>query len=163
MKTQIRSGSFETNSSSSHAFITNDVESGYYTILPDDEGVLTIQVQGQFEWGTERWHEPEIRAAYILLDLGQGNPLVDKVTRVIADHTGARKVRVQWPREGLKPWDGPSIDHQSRGVGSEVAAGSDDTVKDAIFAGNTYLLITNDNHDGEPLTDKEREVVYTYW
>lgn len=149
MKTQIRNGSFETNSSSSHAFIATGNEMGYLTMTPDAEGVLRLPVEGTFGWGVQRIKDPAIRAAYILLDVGPERvELVDKVTSVIADHTGAKSVELHWADRDPDysyTYVGAYIDHQSYGVGSQIAMGTEDEILEAIFGKSTYLLISNDN------------------
>lgn len=144
MKSVIRRGVFETNSSSSHSI---SISGGNYT--PDTlmvaNGVCRIY-PGEFGWEEESYRDAATKASYCLTHAKQcgDERSLDMLRDVIARETGAAvefcKADSDWHEWGY-------IDHQSieYGVPQEAFA-SADALRDFIFNPASVLRTDNDNH-----------------
>lgn len=135
MKTVIRKGVFETNSSSMHSITVSDKD-GLMDKLPlDSDGItLTIDCGISFGWGMDLYNEPEVKAAYCILD----DMDIDMLERVLKTQTGAKVIN-------YKDEDQGDIDHQSYGITKEELKTEDD-IRNFIFNPGSELVIDNDNH-----------------
>lgn len=65
MRKLVRTGVFETNSSSSHSLTLS--ESGTFdSITPDDDGVIRIK-PGDFGWAIQDFHDPKDKLSYVMI------------------------------------------------------------------------------------------------
>lgn len=135
---KIRQNVFETNSSSSHSItmVPSLASNLYDTILPDDDGKIVLE-GGEFGWAWVTFNDPLTKANYCAVDVAENQVRLDKLFKVIKDHTGAKEV--VFLNKGY-------IDHQSVGTSSE-AFESDETLKNFIFNRECTLQTGNDNSD----------------
>lgn len=148
MKTLVRPGTFETNSSSAHSLsVAKDYNrcTVYETIIPDEEGIIYVH-GGDFGWGPEEYNDAKTKLAYALQSLGgcEREMLIDIVKEV----TCAKEVTHNG--EGY-------IDHQSDdklATWLRKQADKRAALKDFIFNKNSWVIIDNDN-DGYSFTRGE--------
>jgi hypothetical protein len=138
----IRHSVFETNSSSTHSIsIAEDSEGLYETIIPDDDGVITL-VGGEFGWEWEVYNDAWTKANYAAIDSCTSKEKTDMLIKVIKEHTGAKEVIINADNS----YDGSYIDHQSIGT-TNFAFQDEKTLKTFIFSAQSYLFTGNDNDD----------------
>lgn len=135
MKTVIRKGVFETNSSSMHSITISDKKGVMNTLSTSSDGMtVNIDCDYTFGWGVEEYNDAEAKAAYCVLD----NVDSELIEQAIKSQTGASVLHFIDESNGY-------IDHQSVGT-----AKSDLTtvkeVQNFIFNPNCILEIDNDNH-----------------
>ena len=148
----IRQKVFETNSSSTHSISISNVTNGVYdTIIPDKKGNIYL-TGGEFGWEEESYTDPTIKAIYCAIDIKadiadtstQVNKHKKMLTKVICEHTGAKKVIFDFSTDyNAKKYS--YIDHQSEGTSLEAFA-SEKALKDFIFGPESVLTTDNDNH-----------------
>ena len=133
MKTVIRKGVFETNSSSMHSITLSDAD-GLMDKLPlDSDGItLSIDCEYDFQWGEETYTDPMAKIAYCVAD--EVNP--EMLEEALKIQTGAKVIK--YISEG-------SLDHQSTGTAQEQLETVED-IRIFIFNPNSKLVIDNDNH-----------------
>lgn len=139
MKKIVRTGVFETNSSSSHSLsvANSDQEFVLDTLYPDQFGVIRVEGK-QFGWGWEKSNDAETKLAYAFQDsFGQD----DLIKEVVMEQTGANEVIFN---EG----DG-YIDHEGVGTTNDIRNSKED-MRNFIFNKNSWLFIGNDNSDPDP-------------
>ena len=139
MKKIIRTGVFETNSSSSHSLSVarGDQEFVYDTIYPDQNGVIRVVGQ-EFGWGWEKFNDTMTKLAYAFQDsFGQE----DFIKEIVMEQTGATEV--------LFDEDGGYIDHDGVGTTQELR-GDREAMRNFIFNKNSWLFIGNDNSHADP-------------
>ena len=155
----IRSGVFETNSSSSHSITISPAIDGLYdTITPDSNGIITLQ-GGRFGWEWERYIDAETKANYAGI-YALNYSKTDQLIEVIKEHTGAKEVRLNFSTD----WSGSHhsyIDHQSSDTAAK-AFTSNQTLKDFLFSPKSVLFTGNDNDAAMPNFYDEPETVYGY-
>ena len=149
-KVNIRKGTFETNSSSTHSICiaSGDCKD---TLSCDRDGKVLVE-GGCFGWEVEDYWDAETKAAYCLTWLrnygGKQCGKYDKMLReVIRKYVqGCKEVELErWSNE----WNSPDhkhyyIDHQSSDVCAE-AFENEETLKQFIFNSNSLLHTDNDN------------------
>ena len=133
----IRSSIFETNSSSSHSISIDISCDGIYdTIIPDDNGIITI-IGEEFGWGPERYHSAYTKVSYAALDTKNQEKYRDMLIEVVLAHTGAKEI--------VFNLENGYIDHQSYGTSHE-AFYDKTTLKNWLFNPESGLFIDHDNH-----------------
>src|SRR6185436_17955269 len=148
----IRSGVFETNSSSTHSIVISENTNGILdTIVPDDEGVIILS-GGEYGWSWEKFNDPLSKANYCALDLQKNPANIRMLADVITQHTGAKKV--VFSLEGY-------IDHQSAGA-SETAFVNSEVLKNFIFNPKSWLFTGNDNDYAPPNFYDVDDMIYTH-
>ena len=129
MKKQlIRSGVFETNSSSSHSIsIANDTKEFILdTIYPDTEGNILL-CGADFGWQWFKHNDAKTKAAYAAVAFQWNESLMEMLYKIIKEMTGANEVT----------FDGEGhIDHDSVGV----CPSDYDQLKNFIFNKNSWLF-----------------------
>jgi len=142
MKRIVRTGVFETNSSSSHSLslAREDQEFVLDTIYPNQDGVIRVNGR-EFGWGWDRFNDPMIKLAYMCQDNQHDDYWMDLIKEVVMKQTGATEVIFE---EG----DG-YIDHGGVGTTGDIR-GDRDEVRNFIFNKNSWLFIGNDNSGPDP-------------
>ena len=142
MKRIVRTGVFETNSSSSHSLslAREDQEFVLDTIYPNQDGVIRVNGR-EFGWGWDRFNDPMIKLAYMCQDNQHDDYWMDLIKEVVMKQTGATEVIFE---EG----DG-YIDHDGVGTTGDIR-GDRDEVRNFIFNKNSWLFIGNDNSGPGP-------------
>jgi len=136
MKTVIRHGVFETNSSSCHAI---SIGKGNLVDLAASKKDSIVHISsGEFGWGPEAFYYWKDRASYALTYALDEPELQERLEKVIKDYTQAADVILH-----CHPHD--YIDHESRAEAGDIFE-TDETLRDFIFSDNSILVIDNDNH-----------------
>ena len=140
MKKIIRTGVFETNSSSTHSLSVarEDQEFVMETIYPDQNGIINVDGQ-QFGWGWDRYNDAMSKLAYAFQDSPDHN--YDLIKEVVMKQTGASEVNFD---EG----DG-YIDHGGVGTTEDIRWDREE-MRNFIFNKNSWLFIGNDNTHPDP-------------
>lgn len=138
MKTLIRKGVFETNSSSSHtiSLATEDKQFVLDTIYPDQHGVIRL-TGGEFGWDWFKHNDTITKANYSAVDFQNNEDALEMLSEVIKEQTGASEI--------VFNIDG-YIDHDSVGL---VPRNKED-LKNFIFNKNSWLFGGNDNSTPDP-------------
>lgn len=149
----IRTGVFETNSSSTHSISISENTDGILdTIVPTDDGVIILS-GGEYGWSWEKFNDPLSKANYCALDLQKDPASLTMLVDVIMQHTGAKKI--------VLSLDG-YIDHQSSGT-SESAVVNSEVLKNFIFNSQSWLFTGNDNDHAPPnFYDTDKDIIYTH-
>ena len=139
MKQIVRTGVFETNSSSSHSLSVarGDQEFVYDTIYPDQNGVIEVLGQ-EFGWGWSKHNDSMTKLAYAFQD-SYGHE--DLIKEVVMEQTGATEV--------IFDENGGYIDHDGVGTTSDLRSNKKD-LRNFIFNKNSWLFIGNDNTEPDP-------------
>lgn len=142
-KKLIRSGVFETNSSSSHSVSIADENKDFVLdmIYPNDEGIIVL-FGGEFGWDWFKHNDALTKANYAAV-AHQHNP--DLVIEVIKEQTGADHVVFAFTSD----YDGPNwsyIDHDSIGV----CPSTKEELRNFIFNKNSWLFGGNNNTEHSP-------------
>jgi hypothetical protein len=147
----IRTGVFETNSSSCHTITISHVDNDtlYQSITPNDNGEIVIAPQ-EFGWEWETYNNPESKLCYVMLyirdwvhDQATKDAFSDILNRVVLTHTHATKLTMG--PSSSKYWNG-YIDHQSvEDNDCHHLFDSDEKLKDFIFGPQSSLNTGNDN------------------
>jgi len=140
MKKIIRTGVFETNSSSSHSLSVarEDQEFVYDTIYPDQNGLIKVTGE-EFGWGWTKYNDSMTKLAYLFQDSPESK--YDDIKEIVMKQTGATEVDFI---EG-----GGYIDHDGCGTTHEVR-GSNEDMRNFVFNKNSWLFIGNDNGEPDP-------------
>ena len=140
MKKIIRTGVFETNSSSSHSLSVarEDQEFVYDTIYPDQNGLISVIGQ-EFGWGWDKYNDARTKLAYAFQDSDENN--YELIKRVVRKQTGATEVSFDE--------DSGYIDHDGVGTTGDIR-GSEEDMRNFIFNKNSWLFIGNDNSNPDP-------------
>jgi hypothetical protein len=129
----IRTGVFETNSSSTHSISIDESVELLDTLPVDDTGRITL-TGGEFGWGPSEHTDALTKANYIATDYSYSEDY-SILTEVIKEQTGCTEVVYD-----MDKWC--YIDHQSSGTGREL---SKDELRQFIFNPKSTLYISNDN------------------
>jgi hypothetical protein len=142
----IRTGCFETNSSSSHsvAIAEDTLQFVYDSIYPDDDGQVTLE-GGEWGWEWFKTNSAQEKANYAAQQFENQPYYMDNLKEVILEQTKASKVVVS-----LNGY----IDHQSMGI----VSGDKEALRNFIFNKNSWLFGGNDNSD----TPEENYLVPEY-
>lgn len=134
-KTLIRSGVFETNSSSCHSVSIADETKEFVldTLYPNEEGVIILR-GGEYGWEWFKHNDAETKANYAAQSLGPHSVLID----VIKEQTGAIEVIIDT--------EGGYIDHDSYGLIPTIK----EDLRSFIFNKNSWLFGGNDNSSADP-------------
>lgn len=159
MKTTIRFGTFETNSSSTHSLVISNKDRGYtYDFPVDENGVLTVPF-GEFGWGPDILKTPLEKLSYYVTDhrskddesvygdhyktwddLLEGiskNEAINKVIELIKSK--CPKVKEVVFKQASSFYPRGYIDHDSVGTSNEVSP------EELIFNNGILIIIDNDN------------------
>lgn len=141
MKKLIRTGVFETNSSSAHSITLASATQQFIldTIYPDQFGRVYVN-GGEFGWEWRKYNDAQTKLDYAY----QGNVDVEMLERVVKEQTGATEVVFS-----KKGYESGYIDHQSSGTVNEVCI-DDARTRDFIFNKNSWLFTGNDNSQADP-------------
>lgn len=151
MKTIIRKGCFETNSSSTHSITIDESSSAdMLQTVPLEDGVFRHTLCGEYGWEQETYHDIESKIDYMAIyarDWGgnRSDELKETLVRVIKEHTAASSVEIDWADSGK--WNEGSIDHQS--VECEDyhhVFDNDETLRNFLFSRSSLFETDNDNH-----------------
>lgn len=128
----IRTGVFETNSSSCHsiAIAEEDKQFVFDSISPDSNGVVSL-TGGEYGWSWFKTNSSIEKANYAAQQLGDNQNLIN----VIRKQTGADKVVIET--------EAGYVDHQSTGIVED----NEEWLKNFIFNKNSWLFGGNDNSD----------------
>lgn len=140
MKKIIRTGVFETNSSSTHSLSVarEDQEFVYDTIYPDQNGVINVSGE-EFGWGWVKYNNSLTKLAYLFQDSYENDH--DLIKEVVMKQTGATEVNFNE--------NGGYIDHEGVGTTYDIRRNSED-LRNFIFNKNSWLFIGNDNGSPDP-------------
>ena len=139
-KKLIRSGVFETNSSSSHSVsVANETKEFVLdTIYPDQDGI--VEVSGdEFGWEWFKHNDAQTKASYAAQQFAHNDDSLDKLKEVIMEQTGAEDVVFIGLGSGY-------VDHDSMGI----LETSKEWLKNFIFNKNSWLFGGNDNSTADP-------------
>lgn len=133
-KTLIRSGVWETNSSSSHSVSIADETKQFVldTLYPNDEGVIVIEGE-EFGWEWFKHNDAATKASYAAIQFQYDDTTLDLIREIIMEQTGAEDVTFNL--------DGGYIDHDSTGILSS----RKEDLRNFIFNKNSWLFGGNDN------------------
>lgn len=143
---KIRKGVFETNSSSTHSCVISTDCKSWDTIIPDDDGSITINY-GEYGWEYENYTGVRDKASYALTLTQYFNneeEVLERLRNVIKEHTGAREVIFPVGDKEETYYDKGYVDHQSVDLGNEIFE-SDVSLKNFIFNPNSSFETDNDN------------------
>lgn len=144
---KIRSGVFETNSSSSHSISLGkeSEKSLLQTITPNYDGKI-ILVGGDFGWDWEKFNDAETKANYcaqVIHDYYADNShRLAMLKRVIREQTKACDVEILSIETGY-------VDHNSKGKEKPIFE-SEDSLRNFIFNPESWLFTGNDNECAPP-------------
>lgn len=134
MKTVIRKGVFETNSSSMHSITLGDADGLMDTLPLDDDGItLSVNCDYDFQWETQTYTDIQAKLAYCIAD--QIDP--ELLESVLKRQTGAKVIKYIHDKSG-------TIDHQSNGTAKERLT-TETAIRNFIFNPNSELETDNDN------------------
>lgn len=160
MKKIIRTGVFETNSSSSHSVSIADSTKPFIleTIVPDEDGVITL-TGGEYGWDYFKSNDPQEKADYAAQQFMYDQDALDLLIDVILEVTGAKRVVIADLNHGY-------VDHDSVGI---IKADKDE-LRQLIFNKNSWIFGGNDNSEPDPTfydvpeytVDGVMEVKYKY-
>lgn len=139
-KKLIRSGVFETNSSSCHSVSVADETKEFVldTIYPDQDGV--VEVYGDdYGWEWFKHNDAKTKASYAAQQFSGNDGSLEILKEVIMEQTGAEDVVFR----GL---DNGYVDHDSYGILEH----SKEWLRNFIFNKNSWLFGGNDNDTSDP-------------
>lgn len=146
MKKIIRSGVFETNSSSSHSISVADQTKEFVldTLYPDQNGVITLN-GGEFGWDWFKHNDALTKANYAAVSALYSVSLRETLIEVIKEQTGAEEVVFGFDDDYSHP-NYSYIDHDSVGTCPK----DKDELRNFIFNKNSWLFGGNDNSQADP-------------
>lgn len=156
MEKLIRTGVFETNSSSSHSIsISSDSEHilDGTTLVPDYNGIIKLR-GGEFGWEWERFFDAATKANYCAVGCKNNDSLTEMLIEVIKEQTGAEEVIVAIGEHSY-------IDHDSTEV-YEPAFEDKETLRNFIFNKKSLLYTGNDNSGAPPNFYDPANTLYRY-
>ena len=144
---RIRTGVFETNSSSTHS-ITVANSGNYTSIAPNRDGTIEIAA-ADFGWEQETYCDPESKLAYLLIyvrdwirDELKKELCYGLLEQVVLGHCHATSLEFN-DDDG----QGGHIDHQSvEGEALNWIFRDSETIKNFVFDRESILETDNDNH-----------------
>jgi hypothetical protein len=139
-KKLIRSGVWETNSSSSHSVSVADDTKEFVldTIYPDQYGIVEISGD-EFGWDWFKHNDAQTKANYAAQQFAHNDDSLELLKEVIASQTGAQEVVFVGLNSGY-------VDHDSMGI----LETSKEWLKNFIFNKNSWLFGGNDNSTADP-------------
>lgn len=153
MKTKIRQGVFETNSSSTHSIsISSDNSADLMDVLPVDENGAVVLEGGEFGWEQETYHDAMSKANYMMvyaLDWSRERKedFLKTLRDVIQEQTGCNEVvfKIDGNEGEFYPYG--YIDHQSvENYDYDYVFEDKEKLRQFIFNKDSYLVTDNDNH-----------------
>lgn len=140
MKTLIRRGVFETNSSSAHSLSIAGPEKQFVmdVLYPNQNGVITL-TGGEFGWEWFKHNDAETKANYAAVDFNGNETNTEMLIEVIKEQTGAETVI-------LDIGENDYIDHDSVGLVPK----NKEELRNFIFNKNSWLFGGNDNTRPDP-------------
>ena len=133
----IRTGTFETNSSSTHSLVIGETGVLFDSLPVNDEGYVVL-TGGEFGWGYDEYDDALTKANYIAVDYqhtGEDKSRYDILTGVIMEQTQCAGVIYDLHPDSY-------IDHQSSGYGRSLTK---DELRMFIFNPKSTLIVDNDN------------------
>lgn len=156
MNKLIRTGVFETNSSSSHSI---SIASGSEfivdttSLVPDSNGNITL-IGGEYGWAWEKFPDAYTKANYCAVACKYNDSHINMLIDVIKEQTGAEDIIFAFT-------DDSYIDHDSTDVYAP-AFSSKETLKNFIFNKLSLLYTGNDNESETPNFYDPPNMVYYY-
>jgi len=159
MSTQVRSGVFETNSSSEHSLSMIDMNSDEkpnfdFTIVPDKNGLIVIRDEPYYDEssndGNHHMTNPMSKAAFIAEELYDHLSIMKDLIEVIQEHTGAKEVQIKnWWNSKQNTRDVPDndVDDRSTITGHYItgeAVQSKEHMKAFLFDSTACIIETED-------------------
>lgn len=137
-KKLIRSGVWETNSSSSHSISIADETKEFVldTIYPDQNGVVHIEGD-EFGWQWFKHNDAATKAGYSAQQYSDNDFVLELLEELIKEQTGADKVE-------FNLWG--YVDHDSYGI----VPSDKESLRNFIFNKNSWLFGGNDNSTADP-------------
>ena len=149
MKTQIRRGAFETNSSSTHAI---NIYRGCDTNIPE-----TIYVRpGEFGWECDTFSWPEDKLSYLYtwcLSRMSKEDAQDKIKEALLN-LGVKEVIFE---DGGTWWEDGYIDHSEDLYNDDLETIFNNYFEDFIFNSASYIETGNDNDDIDVCEDSSAD------
>lgn len=167
---KIRTGVFETNSSSCHSLSINDTDILLDYLIPNEYGEVTIE-PGEFGWQWEKFNDAATKASYCLTGtqyVKDEELALSNLKEVIQEHTLCNQVNLIIPNEDYESKNYGHIDHQSTDKMDDLLF--DKTkLHNFIFNKKSWLFLGNDNssapnkfYDTEKLNYKYKLVINKY-
>lgn len=171
---KIRTGVFETNSSSCHSLSIDDTDILLDYLIPNEYGEVTIE-PGEFGWQWEKFNDAATKASYCLTGTQyvfhkDEKLALSNLREVIQEHTLCNQVNLIIPNDDYKSKSYGYIDHQSAEDGEMDDLLFDKTkLHNFIFNKKSWLFLGNDNssppnkfYDTEKLDYKYKLVINRY-
>lgn len=164
----IRHSVWESNSSSSHAISCNSKSNTYESITPDENGQIILN-GGQFGWEWDKFNDALTKANYCAVaiksthSLGEGKE--EWFVELLKEHTGAQEIIFNFSTEDWDSANHSYIDHQSledTGKAVDKIFESRESLKQFIFAPDSWLFLGNDNTSAPPNFYDVGSVKYTH-
>jgi len=133
MKTIVRRGVFETNSSSAHSLTFNSHDNLDQTLTPND-GVIVVRGEGEYGWEQDVYSTAYFKTDYLYQQWFGREDKIELLKQAIEEHTGAPVI--------FKDPTG-YIDHQSMGICDGIQTVED--VKQFLFNSQNRFITDNDN------------------
>lgn len=153
----IRTGVFETNSSSNHAFVIrkNNQEPESYTPYADKDGVLRLNSY-KLEFGRapfEVLYDPYRKACYAIASFGEERfNEIEDILKEVYPYIKKIELPTEWDyddeldKDTKAPYYG-YIDHQSTGLLSDVMSNYNITLKEFITDPRYVIMVDGDEYD----------------
>lgn len=163
---KVRSGVFETNSSSTHSLsLSPTMDNMVPPPIPESMlvyGVMYV-IPGEFGWEEETYHDVESKLSYLYTDAMSHIPY-ERDSKTIDPNTPESRIefeKLQIIADAVKKYSGVDvlfnvqrddyypfgyIDHQSYGTCGEVWDEGVDGIIRFVFSNNSYFTTDNDNH-----------------
>ncbi len=142
----IRRGTFETNSSSTHSIsIDESCDEMFDTIIPNSDGIIELN-GGEFGWQEEEFNDALTKANYCYVDNIHDPKKLEELISVISQQTCVKpgNIRLNASTE-YSGGNWSYVDHQSQGTSLEAFESFDKLTK-FIFNPRSVLRTDNDNH-----------------
>lgn len=149
---KIRTGVFETNSSSTHSISIANTDSGKLMeiVVPNDEGNIVLY-GGEFGWEYNKYYDALNKASYMAIYAvdwcgERSDEFVQILKDVIKEQTGCKDVIFAFSSDyDSCHWS--YIDHQSvENQEYHYLFEDSELLRQFIFNPNSYLITDNDNH-----------------
>ena len=167
---KIRTGVFETNSSSCHSLSINDTDILLDYLIPNEYGEVTIK-PGEFGWEWEKFNDAATKASYCLTGtqyVKDEELALSNLKEVIQEHTLCNQVNLIIPNEDFESENYGHIDHQSTDKMDDLLFNKT-KLHNFIFNKKSWLFLGNDNssapnkfYDTEKLNYKYKLVINKY-
>ena len=163
---KIRTGVWETNSSSCHSLSINDTNILLDYLIPDEYGEVTIE-PGKFGWEWEKFNDAATKASYCLTGIQyvkDEEVALSNLREVIQEHTLCNQVNLIIPNGDYESKSYGYIDHQSIDEGQMDDLLFDKTkLHNFIFNKKSWLFLGNDNSSAPNKFYDTEKLNYITW